>query len=92
MRKLVASAVLAAVLGVPAWAAVKTVRLSVPGMTCPACPITVKMALAKVAGVRKVLVNYPKREALVTYEDSITTVKALTEATANVGYPSKADH
>ena len=29
----------------------QTVTLSVPGMTCAACPITVKKALSKVEGV-----------------------------------------
>ncbi|MDP1491778.1 cation transporter, partial [Klebsiella pneumoniae] len=53
MKKLFASLLLAAAI-VPAWAAVQTVTLSVPGMTCAACPITVKKAISKVEGVSKV--------------------------------------
>ena len=34
----------------PVLAASKTVRLSMPSMDCPVCPITVKKALSKVAG------------------------------------------
>ena len=45
------------------WAATKTVTLSVPGMTCPACPITIKKALNKVQGVSKVDVSYEKKQA-----------------------------
>ncbi|MCR2721459.1 mercuric transport protein periplasmic component, partial [Salmonella enterica] len=45
MKKLAALVALAATLATPAWAAVQTVTLSVPGMTCAACPITVKKAL-----------------------------------------------
>jgi len=30
-------------LATPTWAATSTVTLAVPGMTCAACPITVKM-------------------------------------------------
>jgi len=77
-------------LGVPAQAAVRTASLSVPGMTCVTCPITVKKALSRVEGVNAVSVSFEKREATVTFDDSKTTVDALTTATANAGYPSKA--
>ena len=79
---------LAAALSAPAWAATKTVTLSVPGMTCAACPITVKKALTKVDGVQKAEVSYEKREAVVTFDDAKTNADALTKATANAGYPS----
>lgn len=72
----------------PAWAAPKTVTLAVPGMTCSACPITVKKALAKVAGVSKVEVDLAKLQAVVTFDDAKTTVAALTKATTEAGYPS----
>ena len=79
---------LAAVLGSPAWAATKTVTLSVPGMDCPVCPITVKKALTGVEGVSKVDVNFDKRQAVVIYDDAKTNVGALTKATTNAGYPA----
>ena len=79
---------LAATIGVPGWAAIKTVTLSVPGMTCAACPITVKKALTRVAGVEKVQVTFEKKQAVVTYDDAKTNVQALTKATENAGYPS----
>ena len=79
---------LAAALSAPAWAATKTVTLSVPGMTCEACPITVKTALSKVAGVEKAEVSFEKREAVVTFDEAKTNADALTKATANAGYPS----
>ena len=79
---------LAATLATPAWAAVQTVTLSVPGMTCAACPITVKKALTKVEGVSQVDVSFDQREAVVTFDDVKTTVQKLTEATTNAGYPS----
>jgi mercuric ion binding protein len=72
-----------------AFAATRTVTLSVPGMTCPVCPITVRKALRKVPGVEKVDVRYAKREAIVTYDDAKTNVAALTKATADAGYLSK---
>ena len=90
MRKLVALVALSTTLATPAWAAIQTVTLSVPGMTCAACPITVKKALSKVDGVLKAEVSYEKLEAIVTFDDAKTSVEALTRATANVGYPSSA--
>ena len=88
MKKLATLIALAAALSTPAWAATKTVTLSVPGMTCEACPITVKKALTKVDGVQKAEVSYEKREAVVTFDDAKTNADALTKATANAGYPS----
>jgi len=76
MKKLAVLIALAAALSAPAWAATKTVTLSVPGMTCAACPITVKKALTKVDGVQKAEVSYEKREAVVTFDDAKTNADA----------------
>lgn len=88
MKKIAALLALAATFANPAWAALKTVTLSVPSMDCAACPIVVKKALSKVAGVQKVEVSFEKREAVVTFDDARAPVDALTKATANAGYPS----
>ena len=87
MKQLLVAIALAAVVA-PAWAATQTVTLSVPGMTCAACPITVKKALSKVDGVQKTEVSFEKLEAVVTFDDAKTSAEALTKATANAGYPS----
>ena len=52
------------------------------------CPVTVKEALSNVPGVRKIEVSLAKKDAVVTFDDSKTTVGALTAATRNAGYPS----
>jgi mercuric ion binding protein len=88
MKRLFGIITALAILTTPAWAVTKTVTLSVPGMTCAACPITVKQALTKVSGVTKVEVDLKKLQAVVSYDDAKTTVAALTRATANAGYPS----
>jgi mercuric ion binding protein len=88
MNKLITVIALSVALSAPAWAATKTVTLSVPGMTCASCPITLKKALNKVEGVENIEVNLEKKEALVTFDDAKTTVEALLEATKNAGYPS----
>ena len=72
----------------PAFATNNTVTLSVPGMTCSACPITVKKALQKVPGVENVTATFEPKEAVVTFDDSKTTLDQLREATAKAGYPS----
>jgi mercuric ion binding protein len=50
-------------------------------MTCEVCPITVKRALSKVAGVQNAEVSFEKREAVVTFDDAKTNADALTKAT-----------
>lgn len=86
-KNLFASLALAAVVS-HVWAATQTVTLAVPGMTCSACPITVKKAISKVEGVSKVDVTFDKREAVVTFDDAKTGVQKLTKATEDAGYPS----
>lgn len=88
MKRLLAATAVVSVLTTSAWAAGKTVTLSVPGMDCPVCPITVKKALTKVDGVTKAEVNFDKRQATVTYDDARTSIEALTKATRDAGYPS----
>ncbi len=80
---------LALVLTGHSWAANKTVTLSVPGMYCATCPITVKKALSRVPGVNKIVVNLEKRQAIVSFDDAKTDVEALTWATQEAGYPSQ---
>lgn len=72
-----------------ALAEMKTVTLSVPGMNCDLCPITIRKAISRVPGVSRVEASYEKKQAVVTFDDAKTTVDALTEATANAGYPSR---
>ncbi len=70
------------------FAAVRTITLDVPGMTCEMCPITIRKALQKVSGVSKVAVSFEKKEAVVTFDDAKIKVEALTQATGNAGYPA----
>lgn len=92
MKTFAARVALTVTLATPAWADTKTVTLSVPGMTCAICPITVKRALSKVDGVRKAEVSFEHREAVVSFDDTRTNAEALTKATASAGYPSSVKH
>jgi mercuric ion binding protein len=92
MKKLVALAALAVMtsphLISTAWAATQNITLSVPGMNCATCPITVKKALTKVSSVSKILVHLDRREARVTFDDAKANVEALPSVTQDTGYPS----
>lgn len=80
--------VLVSAYSTPVWATPRTVTLSVPGMSCGTCPITVKKALAKVEGVSRAEASLEKKEAVVTFDDAKTKIEALLEATKNAGYPA----
>lgn len=88
MKTLFTATLLAVLATTPAFAATKTITLSVPSMTCATCPITVKKALQKVVGVIEAKVTWEPKEAVVTYDDTKTDIRALTTATKNAGYPS----
>lgn len=88
MTSRITLAALLAVLAPPVLAAQQTVTLAVPGMTCAACPITVKRALTRVDGVVRADVDFDKRQAVVHFDDAKTGVAKLTRATADAGYPS----
>lgn len=70
-------------------AAVQHIKLSVPGMNCAICPITVKKSLTSVEGVTFVEVVYDTKTAHVSYDDSLTNIDSLRFATEYVGYPSE---
>lgn len=88
MMKKFALLFLLSVLSLGAFAKQHTVILEVPTMNCVTCPITVKKALQQVEGVSKAKVTFEDKLAVVTFDDEKTTVKKLTEATKNAGYPS----
>jgi mercuric transport protein len=70
------------------FAAEKSVLLSIPGMDCPVCPITIKKSLLKVNGVKSANVSYESKTAAVSFDDQLTDINILLQATENVGYPS----
>lgn len=73
-------------------ATTQTVTLAVPGMTCPTCPITIKKSLQKIDGVGDITSDIEKKTIAVTYDDTKTQPAALTQATADAGYPSTVQH
>ncbi len=67
----------------------KTITLSVPGMTCAVCPITVKKALEKVPGVSDIKTDINTKTAVVIFDPNKTNITQLMNATAQAGYPSE---
>ncbi len=87
MKKLYA--VLIALATLPALAASRTATLVVSGMTCAACPITVKKALTRVPGVSRAEIDLAQRRAVVTYDDTRTSPADLAKAVTEAGYPAQ---
>jgi periplasmic mercuric ion binding protein len=79
----------ATLISAPALAADRTVTLAVKNMTCVTCVPTVKKSLSQVKGVKRVAVSAKTNTAKVVYDDKVTTVSALVNATTNAGYPSR---
>lgn len=72
----------------PVWAESRTAILTIPGMSCAACPLTIKMALNRIAGVTGMTFNVDSRQAIVLFDDTKTGIEALLRATSNAGYPA----
>ncbi len=61
---------------------------SVENMTCPACPFTVKKAMARVVGVKSVTVDFDAKTATAVFDPSAATVEDIANASTQVGYPA----
>lgn len=88
MKRLFLLFVLASQLALSAWAEEQSITLSVPGMNCPVCPITISKALGRVDGVKSAKVDYDSKSATIIFDDQVTATETLMKATANAGYPS----
>jgi mercuric ion transport protein len=70
-------------------ASFQQVVLTVDGMTCAACPKTVKTALEGVEGVHSAEATFKPPEAVVRFDPDKVSVEELTTSTKNAGYPSQ---
>ena len=50
--------------------------------------ISVQRSLTKISGVTRANVSLDKAEAVVTFDDTKTSIEALLKATRGAGYPS----
>ncbi len=65
-----------------------TVTLSVGGMTCPACAVSVRSALTKLPGVESVTVNLKAGEILVRSDADKVKPEELAKAVSDSGFES----
>lgn len=65
------------------------VILVVDGMTCDACNLTVRHALANLEGVEDAKVTFEPPEAVVVYDPSLVSPDDMRRATTRIGYPSR---
>ncbi len=72
----------------PVWAESRTAVLTVPSMSCAACPLTIKMALSRIAGVTGMTFNLDSRQAIVQFDAAKTNVEALLRTSGDAGYPA----
>lgn len=68
-----------------------TVTLHVDGMHCATCPITVRVAATRLAGVTSAMVNMEQASAVVVYDPARVTPAQIIEAIASAGYPARLD-
>ncbi len=84
----IAAAMLAFAPMAPTGATERTVTLDVR-MVCPFCQYNVTRVLTSVPGVKDVRVSLRHQSAVVTFDDTVTEVSTVVEATQRYGYRSK---
>lgn len=62
------------------------VVISIEGMHCHRCEQTIQKALANLAGVFEVEVDFPSRQASVLFDGHLITVPELLETIKRTGY------
>jgi len=90
MKKLLTATLFVAtiLISTPSMAAEKSIKLSVPGMTCASCPYIVEGAIDMLDGIRSVKATVEDLSATVTFDDLVTNLEEITQATTDAGYPS----
>lgn len=70
----------------PGNAATKSVTVTVEGMTCASCSVTVRMAAKQLDGVKEAKVSVPDKQAVVEYDPAKVTPEKIVEAINKAGY------
>lgn len=66
----------------------RTKVFAIENMTCPACPFTVKKAMARVTGVKKVTVDFDAKTATAVFDPTVASIDDIANASSGVGYPA----
>ena len=62
---------------------------AIKNMACATCPITVRKAMERVAGVSAVSVDFTAKTARTTYDPRRTSPAQITAASTDAGYPAR---
>lgn len=73
----------------PAHADEQSITMDIKNMTCALCPFTVSTAIKSVKGVHSVDVNFDQKTATVIFDDSLSNVDTIAQASTDAGYPAK---
>lgn len=65
------------------------ITLSIEGMTCAHCEMTVTKALREISGVKSVNVSLDENTAYIEYKSSKTSPEKLIAAVEKAGYKAK---
>ena len=90
MRNVIAGMVATLWFGLAQAATPATAVLHAANMTCPACNVTIKKALSRVAGVTSTKVDLNAETITVTYDADRTTVPVLMRTITDAGFPATA--
>ena len=92
MKRIAITAIASLMMSTGAWAAERTIVLEVQGMTCASCPYQVESTLKTLDGVKSAHASLETHQARVTYDDAKVTVKQMTKALTDMGYPASPAH
>ena len=73
-----------------AQAELQTVMFDVENMTCATGPITVRLAMEAVEGVRSVEIDFEAKTTVVVFDPAIASPASIGSASTNAGYPAAA--
>ncbi len=66
----------------------QTIKMAVEGLGCPSCYFIVERSIARVPGVKSVDLSVETNIATVTFDDTMTSAAAVSNATDANGFPS----
>jgi len=61
-------------------------KQKIAGMHCASCAVNIEKTLSKIDGVKKVGVNYGTETAVLSFDDTLTSLENLSDAVAPLGY------
>ena len=64
----------------------KTESISITGMTCASCALTITKALNKIEGVKKAIVNFALEKAVVEFDDTSVKREDFVNQIKGLGY------